>query len=143
MALCVCYGTLYFLPKTDRVYFSYNAFFYTNNVPLLPGEKVDLLPVLKGIIKVLERPVVILFLSVGAILTIKTGFLQFRVFPKFLNILTKGAQKSGGKMKTINPIHALFAAMVTTLGMGNIVGPSIAIMTSGPGALYKWSNAVP
>jgi len=43
---------------------------------------MDLLPVLNGIIRVLERPVVPLFLGVGAVLTIKTGFLQFRAFPK-------------------------------------------------------------
>ena len=40
-------------------------------------------------------------------------------------------------MKTINPFQAvLAAAMATTIGMGNIVGPSIAISTGGPGALF-------
>ncbi|MFC1845629.1 alanine/glycine:cation symporter family protein [Candidatus Dependentiae bacterium] len=76
------------------------------------------------------------FLGVGILLTIKTGFLQFRAFPKFLKLLTGGAQKGEGGMKTIHPIHALFAALSTSLGMGNIISPSIAIMIGGPGALF-------
>ena len=97
---------------------------------------MSLLNILTDVYQVLARPVVPIFLGVGVILTIKTGFLQFRAFPKFLKLLTKGAAKAGGNMKTINPIHALFTAMATTLGMGSIVGPSIAIMTGGPGALF-------
>lgn len=77
-----------------------------------------------------------LFLAIGAILTIKTGFLQLRCWPKFINLITKGAHKSDGTMKTISPIHALLTAMGTTLGIGSVVGPSIAIMTGGPGALF-------
>ena len=115
---------------------SFILFFLKNNVPLLSGEKVDLLFILKGIIEVLERPVVFLFLSVGIILTIKTGFLQLRAFPKFVKFLREGGRKAGGNIKTINPIHALFAGLSTTIGMGNIVGPSIAIMLGGPGALF-------
>ncbi|MFS8506972.1 MAG: amino acid carrier protein [Candidatus Babeliales bacterium] len=36
----------------------------------------------------------------------------------------------------INPLHALLTAMATTIGMGNIAGPSIAIAMGGPGALF-------
>jgi len=91
---------------------------------------------LTNVYQVLSRPVVPIFLGVGIILTIKTGFLQFRAFPKFWQLLRQGAARQGGNMKTISPIHALFTAMATTLGMGSIVGPSIAIMIGGPGALF-------
>ena len=36
----------------------------------------------------------------------------------------------------IPPLYALFTAMSTSIGMGTIVGPSIAILTGGPGALF-------
>ncbi len=89
---------------------------------------------------VLAIPTTILFLGVGIVLTLKTRFIQIRAFPYFFRLLTQGfarKQQQGkqGEMKTINSFHALFAAMATTIGMGNVVGPSIAIMTGGPGAL--------
>jgi len=97
---------------------------------------MTVLEFLDGILRVLQKPVVPIFLGVGILLTIKTGLLQFRAFPRFWKLLTKGTKRAGGNIKTINPIHALFTAMATTLGMGSIVGPSVAIMTGGPGALF-------
>src|SRR3972149_6623014 len=90
---------------------------------------------------ILALPTTLLFFGAGLVLTIKTGFLQLRAFPKFISLVTKGfarKKKSGaeGEMKTINPFHALFTAMGTVIGMGNVVGPSFAIMMGGPGALF-------
>ncbi len=86
-------------------------------------------------------PATILFFGVAILLTIKTGFMQFRGFGRFIQLITQGVEGTkqedkANKMKTINSFHALFAAMATTIGMGNIVGPSIAIMSGGPGALF-------
>lgn len=86
-------------------------------------------------------PTTILFLGVAIILTLKTRFIQIRAFPYFVRLLTKGfarrkRKKEKGAMKTISSFHALFTAMATTIGMGNVVGPSIAIMIGGPGALF-------
>jgi len=90
---------------------------------------------------ILALPATLLFFGVGLILTFKTKFLQFRAFPHFMRLLTGGIKGKGkfdesGEKRTINPFHALFAAMSTTIGMGSIVGPSIAIMAGGPGALF-------
>ncbi len=83
-------------------------------------------------------PSSILFFSVAVILTIKTGFLQFRAFPLFLKIIGKGitGKSAPNAADTINPFHAMFTAMATTIGMGNVVVPAIAIYTGGPGALF-------
>lgn len=86
-------------------------------------------------------PTTILFLGVAILLTLKTNFLQIRAFPYFIKILTQGLARrkktnEKGAMKTINSFHALFTSMASTIGMGNIVGPSIAIMLGGPGALF-------
>lgn len=86
-------------------------------------------------------PATILFFGVGIILTLKTRFVQIRSFPYFISLITQGVKqrkKTGkkGEAKTISSFHALFAAMATTIGTGSIVGPSIAIITGGPGALF-------
>lgn len=70
--------------------------------------------------------------------TCTTGFLQFRSFSRFFKLITTEgitAAKTAGK-NAINPFYALFTAMSTSLGMGTIVGPSIAIVVGGPGALF-------
>ncbi len=86
----------------------------------------------------LAVPSLIVFLGSGIVLTLKTRFVQIRAFPRLLTLLKKGVKHSHQvkNEKTINPFQAVFAAMATTIGMGNIVGPSIAIMTGGPGALF-------
>jgi len=86
-------------------------------------------------------PTAILFFGIALILIIKTRFLQLRGFPHFIELITSGVRGKGkfdqtGEKRTINPFHALFAAMSTTIGMGSVVGPSLAIMTGGPGALF-------
>jgi len=97
---------------------------------------MDLLVILTRAYEVLSLPIVPVFLIVGIILTVKTRFLQLRAFPTFIRLLTKGARKADKNLKTISPMHAFFTSMATTIGMGNIVGPSIAIMLGGPGALF-------
>jgi AGCS family alanine or glycine:cation symporter len=90
---------------------------------------------------ILAIPTTILFFGIAIILTIKTCFLQFRGFPHFIKLITSGVRGKGkfdqaGEKRTINPFHALFASMSTSIGMGSVVGPSLAIMTGGPGALF-------
>jgi len=84
----------------------------------------------------LALPTIILFLATGLILTIKTRFIQVRAFPRFLQLLRGGIEKGHSGAHTISAVRALFSAMATTLGIGNIVGPSMAISIGGPGALF-------
>jgi len=84
---------------------------------------------------VLSYPLIIVFFSVGIILTGMTRFAQIRAFPQFIRLVTHGMRHTH-QAHTINSFHALFAAISTTMGMGNIVGPSLAIMVGGPGALF-------
>lgn len=86
-------------------------------------------------------PSTIIFFAVAVLLTIKTGFLQLRGLPRFLSLLSGGFSRkeehdAKGRVTTISTFHALFAAMASTIGMGNVVGPSVAIMVGGPGALF-------
>lgn len=82
-------------------------------------------------------PSTVLFLAVGIFLTFKTRFVQVRALPRLIKLLTRGiAHHHSQKEKMINPLHALLTAMSTTIGMGNIAGPSLAVIAGGPGALF-------
>src|SRR5207244_12161911 len=92
---------------------------------------------------ILGIPSALLFFGVSIMLTIKTGFLQIRAFPAFMRLITGGLNKQYKYTRTsstfgnaINPFHALFTALGTSIGVGNIVGPGIAITAGGPGALF-------
>ena len=86
---------------------------------------------------VLALPAMILYVGVGIVLTVKTGFIQIRAIPRLIKLLFGGAKHHQTKgEKSINPFHALLTAMSTTIGMGNVVGPTIAVSTGGPGALF-------
>lgn len=85
----------------------------------------------------LAVPATMAFLATAIILTLKTKFAQFRGIKKLIKIVLSGIkEKKIENIKTISPFQALFTAMATTIGMGNIVGPSIAISLGGPSALF-------
>lgn len=85
----------------------------------------------------IAMPFTFLFFGVALFLTFKMRFPQLQTFKRFLHLITHGVghSKTAG-LKTINPFHALFTAMASTIGIGNIVGPSLAISVGGPGALF-------
>lgn len=93
---------------------------------------------------VLALPATMMFLCAGVVLTLYTGFAQIRFFPRFLKLIQAGFAERASKKQTastaatntIDKFHALFTAMATTIGTGNVVGPAIAIYTGGPGALF-------
>ncbi|HSX13671.1 MAG TPA: alanine:cation symporter family protein [Chlamydiales bacterium] len=72
-----------------------------------------------------------IILAATIFISIRTRFVQIRFLPNMFKGLFS---KSEGK-HTIKPYKALFTAMSTTLGIGTIVGPVIAISLGGPGAL--------
>lgn len=79
----------------------------------------------------------ILILAGSIILTFKLRFVQLRlmssIFGMLKNSFARGKHEEGSH--TILPHKALFTAMSTTLGIGTIVAPIIAINLGGPGAL--------
>lgn len=79
-----------------------------------------------------------LFILFGcAFLTFKTQFIQIRFFPELIKMIKESfaREKQLEGHHTIRPHKALFTAMSTTLGIGTIVAPVIAIRWGGPGAL--------
>jgi AGCS family alanine or glycine:cation symporter len=98
---------------------------------------MDILTWLLAIDDLTKTPFAILFFAVAVILTIKFGFLQFRVLPRFFQLISGGVKERHKRdASKISSFQALFTAMAGTIGMGNIVGPSVAIYFGGPGALF-------
>jgi len=80
-------------------------------------------------------PVLIGIIGVGIFLSIRTGFVQFKLFPKALIAFFRQfgkSDKDGGK----SSFRALCTALAATVGTGNIAGVAGAIALGGPGAIF-------
>lgn len=74
----------------------------------------------------------------GLLLSLRSRFLQLRLFPASLRQLTKGGRGDG-----VSPVQAASTALASTLGTGNIVGTAQAISIGGPGAVFwMWAAAL-
>ena len=96
-------------------------------------------------------PMIILILGTGILLTVRTKALQVRKFgtswgetiiPTVKSIGKKQVKGLNEKEKTISPFEAFSTAISGTVGTGNIIGVTSAIMTGGPGAVFwMWVSA--
>ena len=95
-------------------------------------------------------PMIILILGTGLLLTVRTKALQVRKFGTSWGETIIPTVKSIGKKqplgkngeKTISPFEAFSTAISGTVGTGNIIGVTSAIMTGGPGAVFwMWISA--
>lgn len=95
-------------------------------------------------------PVIILILGTGLLLSIRTGFLQLSKFGDSWRSTIIPVFKSIGKKKekkkeeikgenSVTPFQAFSTAISGTVGTGNIVGVTAAILSGGPGAVvWMW-----
>lgn len=90
-------------------------------------------------------PLILGILGTGIYISIKTGGIQFRKLPFALrhtlgNIFEKDHDHKSGD---ISSFQALATALAGTVGTGNIVGVSLAILLGGPGAIFwMWLAAI-
>lgn len=80
----------------------------------------------------------ILVVIIGTYLTVISRGLQFRALYNFrhnLNAILSEA-KNGGDGNGIHPLKLYFASVGGMVGLGNIVGISIALMIGGPGSIF-------
>ncbi len=82
-------------------------------------------------------PLIVLLVGAGIILSLRTRFVQLRHFGYILkNTMGKMFEKSDVEEGAISPFQALSTALAATVGTGNIVGVSVAILGGGPGAVF-------
>lgn len=88
-------------------------------------------------------PALVLILGVGLYISVRTGFVQLRLFPQALRVffakLTGKADRTGG----VSSFQALCTALAATVGTGNLVGVAGAMAIGGPGAIFwMWICAI-
>ena len=95
-------------------------------------------------------PMIILILGTGILITVRTKCMQVRKFGTSCGETIVPTIKSIGKKKkglskkenSISQFEAFATAISGTVGTGNIVGVTSAIMTGGPGAVcWMWVSA--
>ena len=82
-------------------------------------------------------PALIMIVGVGILLTVKTRFAQFNLFPHAIKmfVMPKSADKSKRR--------ALYTALAATVGTGNLAGVAGAIAMGGPGAVFwMWVSGI-
>ena len=82
----------------------------------------------------------IIFLVPAAVyFTIRTRFMQLRLFPDMVRALTEQKSRKNG----LSPFQTLIVSTATRVGMGNLVGVVAAISAGGAGAVFwMWIMAV-
>lgn len=79
-------------------------------------------------------PGLILILSVGILISVRTGWVQFRLFPAAFRQFLSSLRKSDSK--GVSSYKALCTALAATVGTGNLAGVAGAIALGGPGAVF-------
>lgn len=82
-----------------------------------------------------------LLLGAGVYFTIRTGFVQIRLFTRGIQEMLSGTKH--GRPGDITPFQAFATGMASRVGTGNIAGVAIAISLGGPGAVFwMWMTAL-
>lgn len=97
-----------------------------------PIKQVTDKPVIEGA----KAPFLVVFLGFGAVFyTIFHGFINIKGFKHAVEIVS-GKWSAGDDTGDISPFRALTSALSATVGLGNIAGVAVAMVTGGPGALF-------
>ncbi len=91
-------------------------------------------------------PMLILILSVGVYMTVRTGFFQITaarlIHRKTLGKLFRPSAKREKDNASLSQLQAISTALAATIGTGNIAGVAAAITLGGPGAIFwMWVSA--
>ena len=89
-------------------------------------------------------PLILGIMGTGIYISIRLSGIQFKRLGFALkNTLGKAFEKTDTLDGDISPFSALATALAATVGTGNIVGVSLAIIMGGPGAIFwMWVAAI-
>lgn len=94
------------------------------------------------------RGMLVVFLAVGLLFTVRTGFFQFTKWRVWLGMTLGQLFKNRKVRKTaddqsMSQFQAFCTALAATLGTGNITGVATALIAGGPGAIFwMWISAI-
>ncbi len=95
---------------------------------------------------ILSIAMIILIISAGIFLSVRTGFFQFRRFKYVLKntiglLFNKNLHYQDGQ--SVSPFQAVTTALAGTIGTGSIAGVATALVLGGPGAVFwMWISAL-
>ncbi len=79
---------------------------------------------------------IFLLLGVGLYFTLRTRFVQIRLFGQMLRLLPEGIKEGEKQHKGISSFQALAVSVASRVGTGNLAGVAIAVTVGGPGAVF-------
>ena len=84
----------------------------------------------------------ILFLGIGIVYTLKTGFFQIRKLPLWWKETIGSIRDDEEDKGDVTKFQTACTALAATIGTGNIVGVATALTAGGPGAIFwMWVSA--
>lgn len=86
----------------------------------------------------------VLLLGTGLFYTIITGGIQIRAIPRLFRSISdsRKQKKDAAKSGSLTSLQALYTAIASCVGSGNIIGVATALISGGPGALmWMWIAA--
>lgn len=84
-------------------------------------------------------PLIVLLFGTHLFLTVRTGFIQKRMWQG----IRLSFRKEHGSDGDVSPFASLMTALAATIGTGNIIGVATAITMGGPGAvMWMWLTGV-
>ena len=81
-------------------------------------------------------PTLVLILSVGVYLSLRTGLCQLRLLPKALRQFFSRFSAKREEADGVSSFQALCTALAATVGTGNLAGVAGALTLGGPGAIF-------
>ncbi len=81
---------------------------------------------------------IFMLIGLGLYFTVRSGFVQFRLFGEMFRLLTENVSKtvSGKKEEGVSPFQAFCISTASRVGTGNLAGVALAIAVGGPGAVF-------
>lgn len=79
---------------------------------------------------------IIMLLGCAVWFTLKTRFVQFRMFREMIRVLGDSANKAHEGEKHISSFQAFAVSLASRVGTGNLAGVATAIAVGGPGAVF-------
>lgn len=80
--------------------------------------------------------IIVVLVGCGLWFTISTGLVQLRMLPEMVRLLAGDLGRRPSGRKAISSFQAFCVSTASRVGVGNIAGVAIAIVTGGPGAVF-------
>ncbi len=86
---------------------------------------------------------IVLLVGCAIYFTVRTGFVQFRLFGEMVRMMVRPERKEEEGYKHISSFQAFVVALASRIGTGNLAGVATAISVGGPGSIFwMWVMAL-